>query len=77
MKLGEVKDPTIDKTVSLTIPKETPNGKVFRLKKLGMPRLGNPKECGNLYATVEAVIPDKLSKAEIELIKKWRDLRSS
>jgi curved DNA-binding protein len=74
---GEVKVPTIDKTVSLSIPQGTPNGKVFRLKKLGMPKLGNPKERGNLYATIEAVIPDNLSSAEIELVKKWHDLRSS
>jgi curved DNA-binding protein len=74
---GTVKVPTIDKTVSLTIPEGTPNGKVFRLRGLGMPKLRNPKERGNLYAAVEAVLPDHLSSAEIELVRQWRDLRSS
>jgi curved DNA-binding protein len=74
---GTVKVPTIDKTVSLTIPEGTPNGKVFRLRGLGMPKLRNPKQRGNLYATAEAVLPDDLSSAEIDLVKKWRDLRAS
>jgi len=74
---GTVRVPTIDKTVSLTIPKGTPNGKVFRLRGLGMPKLRKPKERGNLYATAEAVLPDHLSSAEVDLVKQWRDLRSS
>lgn len=74
---GTVKVSTIDKTVSLTVPKETTNGKVFRLRGLGMPKLRNPKERGNLYATVEALLPDHLSSAEVELVKQWRDLHST
>jgi len=74
---GVLKVPTMDKTVSLTIPKETPNGKVFRLRGLGMPKLRNPKERGNLYVTVEAVLPDRLTSDEVELVKQWRELRSS
>ncbi len=74
---GTVKVPTIDKTVSLTIPKGTPSGKVFRLRGLGMPKLRKPEERGNLYATVEAVLPEHLSSAELDLVRQWRDLRSS
>jgi curved DNA-binding protein len=33
----------IDRTVQLTIPPETANGKTFRLRGLGMPNLKNPK----------------------------------
>ena len=73
---GVVIVPTMDKTVELTIPKETTNGKVFRLRGLGMPKLRNPNEHGDLYATVEAKLPDHLSDAEVELAKQWRNLRS-
>ena len=72
---GTGKVPSIDKTVDLTVPKETANGKIFRLRGLGMPKLRNPKERGNLYATVEAVLPDHLSGTEVEMVKQWRDLR--
>ena len=73
---GVVKVPTIDKTVDLTVPKGTNNGKVFRFRGLGMPKLRNPQERGNLYATVEVKLPDRLSNAEIDLVKQWRDLRA-
>ena len=69
---GTVSCPTIDKSVDLTIPQGTANGKVFRLRGLGMPKLRNPKEHGNLYATVEAKLPANLSEPEIDLVKQWR-----
>ncbi|MFN2194518.1 MAG: DnaJ C-terminal domain-containing protein [Anaerolineales bacterium] len=72
---GVTEVPAIDKTVELTIPKETASGKVFRLRGLGMPKLRNPKERGDLYATIEVTLPENLSEAEIELIRQWRDLR--
>jgi len=73
---GSVKCPTIDKTVDLTIPAGTSNGKVFRLRGLGMPKLRNPDERGDLYATVEAKLPENLTDAETKLVKQWREIRS-
>ena len=73
---GEVKVSAIDQTVSLTIPRETANGRTFRLRGLGMPKLRNPDERGDLYVTVEVVLPRNLSEKEIELVKQWRDMRS-
>jgi curved DNA-binding protein len=73
---GTVDCPSIDKTVKLTIPRGTANGKVFRLRGLGMPKLRNAKERGDLYATVEAKLPQNLTEAEIDLLKKWQQLRS-
>jgi curved DNA-binding protein len=73
---GSASCPTIDKTVELTIPPGTANGKVFRLKGLGMPKLRNPKERGDLYATVEARLPENLSEAELDLIRQWQKMRS-
>jgi curved DNA-binding protein len=67
--------PTLERPVELTIPPETNNGRVFRLRGLGMPQLKNPKECGNLYACVEVKLPTNLSKNEKELLEKLRALR--
>jgi curved DNA-binding protein len=73
---GTVAVSSLDKTVKLTIPENTANGRVFRLRGLGMPNLRNPDERGDLYVTVEAQLPQHLSDAETELVKKWQDLRS-
>ena len=73
---GSVEVPGIDKAVRLTIPKATPNGKVFRLRGLGMPNLRNPDERGDLYVTAEAQLPQHLSEAEAELVQRWREMRS-
>lgn len=72
---GEVNVPTLDKTVKLAIPPETANGKVFRLRGLGMPNLRNPDQRGDLYATVEVRLPRNLSKAERELLGQLRAVR--
>ncbi len=54
---GEVSVPALDKTVQLTIPAGTDNGKTFRLKGLGMPHLRKPAERGDLYAIVDLHLP--------------------
>ncbi|HSM57920.1 MAG TPA: J domain-containing protein [Candidatus Sulfomarinibacteraceae bacterium] len=72
---GTVVVPTIDREVKLTIPPETENGKVFRLSGLGMPRLRQPDERGDLYAVLEVQLPQDLSEREKELYNELRDLR--
>lgn len=72
---GSVQVPTLETPVTLTIPAETTNGRVFRLRGQGMPKLREPKERGNLYATVQVQLPKKLSAEERELFTKLRDLR--
>jgi curved DNA-binding protein len=74
---GKINVPMLDRSVELTVPPETDNEKVFRLRGLGMPQLRNPKKRGNLYVTVQAKLPQKLSEKEKELIRKLQDLRSS
>ena len=59
----------------VTVPPETANGKVFRLRSLGMPNLKNPQERGNLYVTVQVQLPRDLSQQERELFQKLRELR--
>ena len=72
---GEVRVPGIDRSVDLTIPPETQNGKAFRLKNLGMPILSHPERRGDLYVTVEVKLPKNLSRKEKELVREWKDMR--
>jgi hypothetical protein len=72
---GEVDVPSIDRTVKLNIPPETKNGKMFRLRGMGMPKLNKPDERGDLFATVDIQIPRGLSVEEKELFTKLRELR--
>jgi curved DNA-binding protein len=71
---GEVDVPSMDRTVKLTIPPETANGRVFRLKGLGMPNMHDPDQRGDLYAKVEVQIPQDLTDQEIDLFRKLREL---
>lgn len=71
---GQVTLSGIDRSVRLDIPPETANGRVFRLRGLGMPRLKNPAERGELYVTVQAALPKNLSDKEKDLIQQWKDI---
>ncbi len=74
---GKVSVPTLERPVELTIPPETANGKVFRLRGLGMPNLKDPKAHGNLYAIVQVQIPSNLNQEEKNLFEKLRLLRKA
>lgn len=69
---GEVDVATIDKKVRLTIPPETQNTKAFRLQGLGMPRLRNPKQRGDLFVTVDVQLPRNLTQEERSLFEQLR-----
>ncbi len=72
---GVVNVRSIDRTVEMSVPPETPNGKVFRLRGLGMPKLRKPSQRGNLLVTVEVDIPKNLTGEEKALFEKLRALR--
>jgi curved DNA-binding protein len=72
---GEVRVPTPVGEVRLTVPPETQNGRRFRLTGKGMPRLKSPAEHGDLYATVKAHLPTRLSDEERALFERLRELR--
>jgi curved DNA-binding protein len=61
---GEVTVTTIDKEVKLTVPPETDSGKTFRLKGLGMPKLGKLNKRGDLYVTLQIRVPKNLTSEQ-------------
>ena len=74
---GKVSVPTLDKSVNLSVPEGTRNGKVFRLAKLGMPKLRKPDERGDLYVSVAVELPTQLSDEEKRIVRQWQELRQS
>jgi len=60
--------------LALTIPPETQNGRVFRLKQQGMPKMGENSK-GDLFAKVKVVLPEKLTSREKELFQELKKLR--
>jgi curved DNA-binding protein len=69
---GEARVPTPDgRTLALSIPPGTQDGRAFRLSRQGMPRLGASNMRGDLHATVHATLPERLSKRQRELIEEF------
>jgi curved DNA-binding protein len=71
---GKARVETPSGPVMLTIPEGTQNGQTFRLKGKGMPRLRQPEQHGDLYAEVEAQLPEELTPRQRELFQSLRDL---
>jgi curved DNA-binding protein len=73
---GEALVPSLNKgKIKLRIPGETQAGRVFRLKGLGMPRLQQPDEYGDLLVKVTVKLPENLTHEEIALFEELADLR--
>lgn len=62
----EINIRTIHGDVKLKIPAGTKNGKVFKLKDYGVPKVGSTTK-GDHYVTISVDIPSKVSKKEKEL----------
>jgi curved DNA-binding protein len=73
---GEITVPTLERPVALTVPASTQNGRTFRLRGLGMPKLKQPDQRGDLLAEVSIKLPTDLTAEEKELFQKLRALRS-
>ncbi|MEW6034389.1 MAG: J domain-containing protein [Chloroflexota bacterium] len=71
---GEVDVPTLKGKVSLKIPAETQNERVFRLTGQGMPHLGDSTR-GDLFARVSIVLPTNLNQKEKELFQEMKRQR--
>jgi DnaJ-class molecular chaperone len=69
---GEARVPTVDgRSLALTIPPTTQDGRVFRLRGQGMPRLGRPERHGDLQAEVHAHLPERLTERQRELLEEF------
>lgn len=75
---GEARIPLLNgKTLTLTIPPGTPNGKTFRARGQGLPRLGQPDQRGDLLVIAEANLPVPLSLQERALFEELQALREA
>ena len=70
---AQVKVPTLAEPVTVKIPAGTQNGKVLRIRGRGAPKRKGHGD-GDLLATVRVVVPDKLSKAERELLERFGEM---
>jgi DnaJ-class molecular chaperone len=69
-----VKTPTGQ--VALSVPAGAQNGRVFRLRGQGMPKLkGATGERGDLLARIKVRVPEDLTERELELFRELRALR--
>lgn len=66
---------TLRSPIKMTISKETDNGKVLRLKGMGMPKYDKENEFGDLYAKVNIKLPKNLSPKEEELFKELSNIK--
>jgi molecular chaperone DnaJ len=64
---GNIEVPTLDGQESFKVPESTQSGTVFRLRGKGMPDVSG-RGRGDLYFTVQAVTPKKLSKEQRTLL---------
>jgi curved DNA-binding protein len=71
---GQIQVPTLDgKRITLNVPAQTQNGRTFRLSGQGMPHLHATLR-GDLYVTVNALLPTNLGERERELLRELRSL---
>jgi curved DNA-binding protein len=71
---GKVTVSTFKGDVQLTIPKYTENGKVFRMKGLGMPDYQQADTYGNLYVTIKVILPQNLNEEEEALFAELAEI---
>jgi curved DNA-binding protein len=64
---GKVTVPTLEGPVRLTVPAGTQGGKTFRLRGKGMPDLRDNNQYGDLLATINIEVPEKLTDEERKL----------
>lgn len=67
---AEIEVPTLDGKVRYTIPEGTQTGTTFRLKGKGIPYVGYSKR-GDQYVTVVVETPTKLTRDQIDLLRKF------
>jgi len=74
---GEIEVSTLKGKVVLKVPPETQNGRTFRLQGQGMPSLKSGETKGDLYVTVQVLLPADLSDEEKHLFEDLKALRKN
>jgi curved DNA-binding protein len=74
---GKATVETMKGTIKINIAAGTDNGKVLRLKNMGMPFYNDPGKFGDLYAKVNVEIPKNLSAKEQELFRQLAEMRGN
>jgi len=69
---GKAPVPTLNGSVMLAVPAGTQNGRVFRLRGKGLPRLRQPDQYGDLYAKLDVQLPTELTPRQQELFEELR-----
>lgn len=72
---GSITVQTATGKVKLTIPPETPNGKLFKLTGRGIPPFNSSGKPGDYYIRIETEIPENLTEKEKKLFQQLADLR--
>ncbi|HEY4717681.1 MAG TPA: J domain-containing protein [Anaerolineales bacterium] len=67
---GELRVPTLDGDVILKVPAGTQPGQSIRIKGKGLPKLGNTKVRGDLFAKIKVRIPKNLTPEQRDLFEK-------
>lgn len=67
---GKLEVPTLDGRVELTIPAGTQNGRVFRMRGLGVPHL-NGRGRGDQHVQVTVEVPRHLSRKQRDLLEQF------
>ena len=73
---GKVNVETLKGTIKINVAPETENGKVLRIKNMGMPFYNEPGKYGDLYAKVNIQLPKDLTPKEKELIQQLSEIRN-
>jgi len=74
---GQAQLKTVKGVMKIDIKKGTDNGKVLRLKGMGMPVYDRPGHYGDFYAKITIDIPKNLSQKEINLFNELAKLRDT
>ncbi len=72
---GVIKVPTMTGNVKIKVPPESQPGKVMRITGHGMPVFQSDNKKGNLYATLQVKLPEKLTDNEKKLFRELADIR--
>ncbi len=72
---GIILIPTLENTfMSVKVPPGTQNSTRFRLKGRGMPNMHNPRQVGDILASVKLEVPPILNSDYKELLEKLREI---